>query len=196
MRARRHLGRRLVASALLIALGLGRPAAGEEVLVPPELQAALLVKVLSFDRNLRALAGKDLVLGILVQRGNRASRDAAEEVMAAVAGLGEPSAREPRLHAILVEVGSGQLGASLDALHVEVLYVTPLRALSIAEVTAATRARSVRTVTGVPTYVREGVSVGLAVRDDRPEILVNLAAARAEGSDFSSQFLNLARVIE
>jgi hypothetical protein len=51
------------------------------------------------------------------------------------------------------------------------------------------------TLTGVAEYVRAGIAVGIGVRDDRPEILVNLAAARAAGADFSAQLLLLARVI-
>jgi len=196
MRSRCRLLRRLLACGAVLALGAGPVVAGEEVQVPPDLQAALFVKVLSFDRNLRAHAGKDVVLGVLVQRGNRASLDTATELMRAVERLGEPSATEPRLRAVLVEATRGDIGAQLEALHVEALYVSPLRALTIADIAAAARSRGIRTLTGVPSYVREGLAVGLAVRDDRPEILVNLTAARAEGTDFSSQLLNLARVIQ
>jgi hypothetical protein len=187
--------RRLLAGALLLALGAGRLLAGEEVQVPADLQAALFVKILSFDRNLRAQAGKDIVLGVLLQRGNRVSLDIATDLMRAVEGLAEPSETEPRLRAVPIDVGRGDLAEQLEALHVEALYVPPLRALAVADIAAAARRRGVRTLTGVAAYVREGLAVGLAVRDDRPEILVNLPEARAEGTDFSSQLLNLARVI-
>jgi hypothetical protein len=180
---------------VLALLGAGRLLAGDEVQVPAELQAALFVKILSFDRNLRAHAGKEVVLGVLVQNGNRTSLDLAADLMRAVEALGEPSANEPRLRAVQIEIGSAGIAAQLESLHVEALYVPPLRALSLADVTAAARAGGIRTLTGVPSYVHAGVAVGLAVRDDRPEILVNLPAARAEGIDFSSQLLNVARVI-
>lgn len=162
--------------------------------MPPQLQAELFVRILSFDRSLQASAGRDVVVGVAVQRGYRASLEMATAFVAAVEALGEPSASEPRLHAVLVEMDGGELGPKLDRLGVEVLYLSPLRAVSIEEVAAAARSRGIRTLTGVPTYVRLGISIGLSVRESQPEILVNLPAARAEGADLSSQLLGLAKV--
>jgi hypothetical protein len=60
----------------------------------------------------------------------------------------------------------------------------------------ALRLRRIRTVTAVNEYVIAGAAVGLDLRGDHAEIVVNLPAARAEGSDFSSQLLRLARIVE
>jgi len=38
--------------------------------------------------------------------------------------------------------------------------------------------------------------VGVGLKGESPEIIINLPAAREEGSDFSSSLLKLARVIE
>jgi hypothetical protein len=191
-------GRRLAITLVLASVaGLvgARPAIGQEVPVPAELQARLFAKVLSFDRNLPARAGADVVVGVLVQRQYRASLDEANEIVAAVEALRPAPASQIRLHAVLVEADQGELDARLDALGVEVLYVTPLRALGIDTVLRVTRPRAIRTLTGVPSYVGAGIAVGIGVKDDRPEILVNLAAARLEGADYSSQLLNLARLV-
>jgi hypothetical protein len=75
------------------------------------------------------------------------------------------------------------------------LYVTPLRAIDIADIGRTARVRGIRTVTGVPEYVELGVAVGIGLRNNRPLIIINLAAARAEGSAFSSQLLSLARIV-
>jgi len=196
MKPRRHLSALAVAGVLLVPPAGARGAHAHEVPVPGRLQAELFVKILSYDRRLPESAGKDVVLGVLVQRHFRASLEAADELMAGVAALGEPSASEPRLHAVLVEIDDGAaIGGRLDELGVEVLYVTPLRAVAVAEIVAAARSRGVRTLTGVPDYVRQGLAIGLAVRGDRPEILVNLAAARGEGAVLSSQLLGMARVL-
>lgn len=196
MTAHRHLATVALAGALLLSPAGARRALAQEVPVPGRLQAELFVKILSYDRRLPESAGKDVVLGVLVQRRYRASLEAADELVAGLAALAEPSASEPRLRPVLVEIDDGAgLGPRLDELGVEVLYVTPLRAVAIAEIVAAAQSRGVRTLTGVPAYVREGLAIGLAVRGERPEILVNLASARAEGAELSSQLLGLARVI-
>lgn len=76
-----------------------------------------------------------------------------------------------------------------------VVYVTPLRSVDVAEIARISRSRGLRTVTGVPEYVEEGIAVGIGERKARPLIIINLRGARAEGSDFSSQLLNLARIV-
>lgn len=196
MPARRLFTTLTVVGVLLLSPAGVHGAATREVPVPGRLQAELFVKILSYDRRLPERAGKDVVLGVLVQRRYRASLEAADELVAGIAELGEPSASEPRLHPVLVELDTGaDLGELLDELGVEVLYVTPLRAVGIQEVVAAAQRRGVRTLTGVPGYVREGIAIGLAVRGERPEILVNLPSARAEGAELSSQLLGMARVI-
>jgi hypothetical protein len=192
------MARRIRPLLRLALLGLAMtagPAAGQEMQVPAELQARLFVKILSYDRNLEARAGKDVTVGILVQRRYRASLESAEQMAAAIRALPRPSASESRLHPVLVDAELEGLAERLEKAEVEVLYVTPLRAMSAAEVAKLTRPRAIRTLTGVPAYVREGLCVGVAVRDDRPEIIVNLPASRAEGAELSSQLLNLARVI-
>ena len=78
---------------------------------------------------------------------------------------------------------------------IRVLYVAPLRAVAIGEVVAISRARKITTLTGVPEFVEKGIALGIALRAERPLILVHLAAARAEGADFNSQLLKLARVL-
>lgn len=194
---RTHLLLRYGLVGVLALLGLisASAASSQEVPVPGKLQAQLWVRVLSFDRALSAGAGKTLVLGILVQRHHRASLDAATEIFAAIEALGPATGSETKLRPVLVDLDHEGLGARLDQLDVAVLYVTPLRAMTVADVVRETRARGVRTITGVPQYVRDGLAIGLAVRDDRPEVLINLEAARAEGADLSSQLLNVARLV-
>jgi hypothetical protein len=48
----------------------------------------------------------------------------------------------------------------------------------------------------VPDYVGAGCAVGIGTEGEKPLIIINLPAAKAEGADFSSQLLQLAKVIE
>jgi hypothetical protein len=89
---------------------------------------------------------------------------------------------------------SGALAATLLREEVRALYVTPLRAVATSTVAAATRERQVISLTGVPQYVEEGLAVGLDATGDRPQIVINLAASKAEGAAFAGQLLKLARL--
>jgi hypothetical protein len=67
--------------------------------------------------------------------------------------------------------------------------------VAIEEIVAISRAHRITTLTGVPGFVEKGIALGLALRAERPLILVHLVAARAEGADLDSQLLKLARVL-
>jgi hypothetical protein len=52
------------------------------------------------------------------------------------------------------------------------------------------------TLASVPAYVGAGLAIGVALRDGRPHILINLAASRLEGADLASELLKLATIVE
>lgn len=91
--------------------------------------------------------------------------------------------------------GTKDIAAVLTQERPHVLYVAPLRSVSIEAVAAAARGQGIHTWTGIPEYVERGLAVGIGLRGERPLILVNLTAARAEGADISSQLLSISRVI-
>jgi hypothetical protein len=76
----------------------------------------------------------------------------------------------------------------------DVLYVTPLRARGVADIASAARARRMLTLSGDASYVAAGLAVGIAIAGNRPQIVINLTAAREQGADFSAQLLRLAVV--
>jgi hypothetical protein len=50
-------------------------------------------------------------------------------------------------------------------------------------------------VTGVPEYVERGLAIGVGVKGERPEIVINLDASRAEGAELNAQVLRIARIV-
>jgi hypothetical protein len=185
-------------SALLIgALVLFASLAGAttESAIPAELQVQLFLKILSFDRNFGAAAEDGVTIAVLVQRRYRPSLDGATEFLDAVDAIHEDAFTGARVDAIAVEFESmEELEESLVSLQPDCVYVPPLRALDFSRLAAIARREGIRTLTGVQDYLERGLSVGLGVRDDRPEIRIRLSAARAEGADYSSQLLSVARV--
>ena len=185
------------AAAGALVLLLSAPAAlAQEMPVPPPMQASLFAKILTFDRNLKARAGKELKIGVLYQKKVRSSLEAQEEFLQAMCG--DPGRRIDGLtvNCVAIEWTSApDVEAAVVRKGIRVLYVAPLRAVAIEEIVAISRARKITTLTGVPDFVAKGIALGLALRAERPLILVHLAAARAEGADFNSQLLKLARVL-
>jgi hypothetical protein len=77
-----------------------------------------------------------------------------------------------------------------------VAYVCELRALDPTSIMHVTRELGILSVTGVPHYVEEGLSVGADLRGNRAQLVINLTAARAEGADLPAQVLKLARIVD
>jgi hypothetical protein len=156
--------------------------------VPVDVQLALFGKIWKLDRNFNSSAVVSLV--VVYQAGYRDSLLVKDDIIATVERLKLP------IRCIPLEVSSGELlRKGLTEVDATVIYVTPLRSVDIAEIVRICRTRGLRSVTGVPEYVDDGIAVGIGERRDRPLVIINLQGARAEGSDFSSQLLNLARIV-
>jgi len=177
---RRRLG------AVLTGLLLAAPAFAADVIIPATVQLAVFSKVWTLDRT---FPNPDRVtMAVLFQSGDRTSDSVRADIAAATASI-------DGLRCVFVDLDSGEPLAPRIPADVSVLYVAPLRGYDLRALTRLARKRRLRTLTGVRAYVDAGVAVGLTVRNDRPLILINLRAARAEGSQFSSQLLKLARIV-
>lgn len=181
---------------LIIALagfaGGGRAA---EPAVPAELQYALFTKALTFDRNLKTRCGATLVIGLLYQKRNNASREAMREIrdVAAASPIDRIEGLPLRIVEINVEEAAWPQQVADDS--VDILYLMPVRALDVEAITAVARERKLLTLAMEPAYTAQGLSLGLRVHDNRPKFIINLNASEAEGADFSSQLLRLADII-
>lgn len=119
-----------------------------------------------------------------------------EEFSRALEGLAGQTIADRALRVVSINWSSDvPIAALLAREKIDILYVAPLRSVSIADISATAQSLGIRTWSSVPAYVVKGLALGVGIRDDRPLILVNRTAARAEGADFSSQLLKLARVV-
>lgn len=174
-----------------------RSLTAQEIAVPVDVQVPLLVKILDFDRNLSTRARGEVVLGVLCQGKFRTSAAVAGEVQREVSRLAGATIGGLRVRVVVIDLDTTpNLAAALHRLQVTVLYVSPLRAVEVGSVTTASRAAQITTLTGVPRYVETGLAIGIDMKGERPQIVVNLAASRAEGADLNAQLLKLARIVQ
>lgn len=177
-----------IAAILLMGSFASRVSAIEPA-VPPDVQAGIIAKVWQFDRNFPRHV--PMTLGVLYQAKYRASFVAAHDLCDAFARAKLP------VQCILIDISEGPaLADQLSQRSVDAIYIAPLRAIDVGMLVLVSRAKRIRTVTSVEEYVMAGVAVGVALSGDHAQIVINLPAARAEGADFSSQLLKMARVIQ
>lgn len=153
--------------------------------VPVSVQLNLYHKIWKLDRSLSTVP--ELVVAVLYQDSYAASTEAKAAVMA--------WSGTSRVRCVYVALDSKNGEAALLVVPADVFYVAPMRGANIEQIARIARARQIRTMSGLPEYVLIGLSVGIGVRNDRPRIMINLDAARAEGAAYQAQLLQMAEIV-
>jgi hypothetical protein len=180
----------------MLVLGGLAPLDAQDMPVSPDRQLALFPKILEFDRNLRSRVGDEVLIGVLYQRSFNESRNARDELLAAVEQQSLTTIAGTPVRFVSINVDGRSLTAAVAMLQLDLLYVTPLRAFDVEQISRLSRQLAFVTLTGVPDYVAEvGIAIGIGSRGGKPEIVINLPACEAGGVDFHSQLLQLALVI-
>jgi hypothetical protein len=194
MRARAAAWILLVVTFLGLA-GLAAPAVAEEP--PPAQQALLLLRILAYDRQLKARAGTSgVVVAVAHRPGDKASLEAAGKITRALEEIAERTTVLGMKVSVLTLPVDATLEDKLRAARPAALYVAPGLDDAVAQISQATRKHSVLSLAPRPEPVQAGLAVGFAARGSRTAVIVNLPAARAEGVDFESAFLRVAEVIK
>jgi hypothetical protein len=185
----------LACAAALAATLCALPARGEDL--PPRHQALLLLRVLAYDRNLKARVGGSATVLVLYRPGDPASearrgalRSAFEEVSREVVVSGLPVAVEEVPYRTAAE-----LDAKLESSHAAMVYVDRALEGSLGEITQLTRRRGVLSADGSRSMVEAGVAVGIIARSGRAAVIVNLPVSRQEGANLDASLLAVAEVL-
>ena len=188
---------RLLIGVLTLLLA-GGSAQAQKMAAPAEVQVPLLFKILTFDRRVGTRPpGNVIVIAVVFQTGYRASLVARNQIVDALKAMQDSTISGHPVRWVAVEwIDEEQVRLALIRERTDVVYVTPLRGVELHPLIRTARAAGMTTFTGVPLYVEQGVALSIGIVRERPQIIVNLAAARAEGSDFTSQLLRLCKVIE
>ncbi len=167
----------------------------------PARELELLKKILVFERNLKSDSEDSLVMGLLYQSSSRVSSWAMEDWLDLQKSLSpeDLATINFRLAFQPVDLDSAQpLEKTLSELKVRLLYLTPLELARkpglLRAIIKTCEKLKVGTLTAVPEYLEDGAALGFIWQKNQYQIVVNLPSARAQGLNFSSQFLKLATV--
>lgn len=160
-----------------------------------DVQLPLLLKILSFNRTLRHSVDNTIVIGVIYQSRFRYSREIKEEFEEAAARVQQIMGTY-RIKYQYIDIDRIDPATRLRNEQFSALYITPLRAYGVGDILTITRAEKVLSMTGVPEYTEKGVAVCIGLKADKPQIIIKLSGARAEGVDFSAQLLKFAKILE
>jgi hypothetical protein len=190
---------RLLFLVPLLGLGVLPPAGAEQMALPVGRQVQLLFKILNYDRNLEKKAGPVLGIGIIYVGTDRDSRNATDELESALFKVKDIPVNKQGLPFKVYDreyTSKADLERFVKEKLISVLYVAPGNARNLDDIVQLSRELGLTTATGVPEYVKRGVSVGMTLAQDAPQILINLQSTRAEGSEFTASLLRYATIVQ
>jgi hypothetical protein len=160
--------------------------------------AALILRILSYDRNIRERSSGDRAVVLVVyQPGNSASEAERARIIAALNRMAE--------HTTVANMQAGAiehafrdrnaLAAAARTAHASALYVCSGLSASTSEISEVAREVRALSMTSDRDGARRGLGVGLVADGSQVRLVVNLSAANAEGARLDAALLRLAEII-
>jgi hypothetical protein len=168
----------------------------EDVSVPISLQMDLLLKVASYDKNLKERAGDRVRIAVLLRQEDADSGRSAAQALKALSGA-KDVAGLPLDRVITTFTDAAALARFIHEGNVAILYVTP--GFTEGEIDSMARALdgvSVLSAGALAKYTPWGMVLGFDLAGGKPKLVVNLGRAKRQRVELSSSVLKLVRVIE
>jgi hypothetical protein len=161
-----------------------------------ELLAALHLKILSYDRQLRPRAGKVLVLAVLYKAGSRASEGDKAVMTSAFSRLAARATVQGLTPQILaLPYRADDLPEQLKQGRVAALYVADDLEREVPHIAQVSAALRIPTLSGRRRYAQLGLATAVEDRNGKRTIVVNIAAAKSCGMVLASNLLRLAEIL-
>lgn len=167
--------------------------------VPPATKASFILHVLSYNRTLSEHPRTGLgFVAIVYREGSSESEAERIDISSALEDAGQRfSVAGMRIRAFKVPFrDAATLESDLARENFIAVYVCSGLSDNLAELSKVAQRQHLLSLTGVESYVRSGLSVGIIRRGSRPALLVNLAQSRAEGADLETPLLRIAEVLQ
>ena len=161
--------------------------------VPAQVQAELIAKLASYDRNFKARARGTARVVLLVRKGNGKSELAAESFKSALAKVDRIGGL-PHEEQTLVYENAAALVRLCQEKQIAIVYVTPGLEGDIPALRDALSGASVLTVAPSEEHVELGVVLGFTLVSGRPKLVLNLPQAMRQKVDFQVGILKLMKV--
>ncbi len=188
--ARRIAGVVLIA-VLLAAARVSRADSG----VPPQLQALLLSRLATFDRNFKPRAGPVADVLVIHRAGDADSAFEASTLARAISELRNLGGLPEKVEEAEF-VDPETLAQRVRANRVAVVYLTVGLEPETPRIAAALTGVDVLTVGTSARHAENGAVVGFALEEARPKLVLNVKRAIAQNVNFKAELLELARIVQ
>lgn len=163
--------------------------------MPVALQAELVAKVASYDRNLPARAGDRVHVLIVVNAKSDASTSFAKSMSSALGGVDKIGGL-PHDEVTAPFGGAKALADACRSKHISIVYLAPGLGDEVPGIRSALEGVNVLSVTADPGEVSKGIVLGFDLVSGKPKIVVHLGQAKRQEVSFKAELLKLAKVLE
>lgn len=168
----------------------------DEVPVPPRVQIPILFKILTYDRNFEKKVEEKLVIGILYDSRNFYSEKIKDEFSTVLDSLSAKTIKRIPFTFVDLNYNSQEsLEYFIELKGINAFYLAPGGQKHLKSIIQISQKSKILTTTGITDYIKKGISLGIGLKENKPEIWINLDSAKAEGSDFDANFLKLCKII-
>lgn len=183
-------------ASLLVLLLMAGTSFGEEVPVPIDRQAMVLLKALSYDRNLEKRSGERVNIAVLYQEEEGAEAEA-HELAEAFNKAGREGVKGLPVTAQVVAFKSvEELLKQVEAHGFNALYIHPSLISALSSVQQVTRSRKILSLSGTRKLVEQGLALGVYLDRGVPRLVMNARAGIVEGLALDPAVVLVATVIE
>ncbi len=176
-----------------LALTFSSLAGASSVQVPFSVQADLIAKIASFDRNFAARAGARALVLVMQMPNDAESAAAALELKSALSHLPTVGDR-PHEEQIVTYGGAAAFAEMVKARKPSIIYFGPGFGKELTAIKNSCSNVNLLTVGATPEYVESGIVLGFDLVSGRPKLLINLGQARKQQVDFPASVLRLMKV--
>ncbi len=184
----------LALSFVLTALTFARDARAD-ARVPVQLQAQLVARLATFDRNFQARAGSVVNVLVVHLAGNPESTFEGANLAKALGELRDIAGVPARVDEAAFSDGASLATRCRDQ-HISIVYFAVGLEGEMTAVAKALAGVDVLTVGTAARHAENGAVVGFGLEEARPKIVLNLKQARAQNVAFKAELLKLARIVE
>jgi hypothetical protein len=182
--------------AALIIIGYAARAGADDVTVPVSLQMELLLKVASYDKNLKQRAGDRVRVAVVFKQDDADSTRYAGQALKALSEVEDVSGMRVEPLSLIYTDAPGLARYTREG-GVAVLYVAPgFGDGDLDAIAQALDGLSVLSAGALPKYTLRGLVLGFDLAGGKPKLWVHLERARRQRVELSSSVLKLMKVIE
>lgn len=163
-----------------------------ETTVPVDLQIDLLRKIVKFERGFSGRVGGQVKVVVVV--GGSDGERTASQLGKALENVPD-FAGKPAKVIVYKYTAAPALKSLVASEGAQVVYLTPGLEAELATIASVFEGVPTITVTTDGDQVEKGAVLGFELASARPKIVLNLAQAKKQGLDFSSDLFRLARLI-